>query len=259
MTSVNRTRRAVAFGPLAAMALGLSGCAYYRDSRDPPPTLREVGIVEWDEPGISLVVVSPGEQAAMYVGSALLLGGVGVVGTTAFVAGASGTPVARLNEALQKQRPWLAATLREQLVAAGDKRGVRVVGVAMPENAKTDIYLSGAPDFSGLPTRLLLVVRPWFVGYANSGSRFEPAADIAVTLMTRNHEIYYHRRFGYGAVAAGPRAIHVPSDPKFHFASTGELISQPERAVEGLRAAAAPIVDVVVKELGAKGALRAVP
>lgn len=244
-----------ALAGLVSLPLALAGCAYYRESRDPAPVLREVGVVEWDEAVLAVLVPSPGEKAVMFVGSALLLGGPGIAGTSAFIAGTSSGPTQQFNEAMSNRKPWLAATMRQKLTEAAAARSVRIVAVPLPENAKTDIFVSGAPDFSGSTMPLLLVIRPWVVGYANEGSRFEPAADIAVSLLTRTHEIFYHKRFGYGVFADGPKGTSIPSAPRYHFKSVGELLASPDLAIEGLRAGAQPIVDIVVRDLAAKGSI----
>jgi hypothetical protein len=214
----------------------------------------------WDEDVLVVLQMTPAAQNMSRMLGAGAFAAAGGVNPTTTGMIASGTLVERtgsgasqrLTAAMQAERPWLAATIRADLTVEAVRRGIKVTPLPMPTDAKEQLLRNQALNYSEASTPLVLEVSPAWVGYVRSGGNFVPSAEISVTYMTRNHEMFYIQWFTYGAAVsgvAGTRIIAIEADRKYFFATEEALFANIPLAASGIRAAAAPITKSVIASL----------
>lgn len=241
-------------------ALPLAGCSapFYRPASTPAPAAKEIGLTAWDEERLVVLTMTPGDQQMMRLIGGMAYGmaagpnptSTGMVSSGTLFSPTDSDPSAAFTAAMLAEKPWLATTIRAQLTSAAESRGIKVVPLPMPADAAEQIEWHQSLNYSAAPTALILEVMPAWVGYLRSGDAWVPSAEVSVTYMTRNHEIFYIRWFAFGAASSsvrGARAIGIRADEKYSFPTVQDLIAHPSLAAEGIRSAAAPISQAVIQ------------
>jgi len=239
-------------GALTVLSLAGCGVPFYRNASFPAPRVEEIGMTTWDEGALVVLEITPGSQQLLRLTSAMAFGAAAGASPAALGMVSSGTlfegnqpsgPSGRFTEAMQAEKPWLAAMIRANLTGEIERRGIKVVPIPMPPDAKEQMLQNQALNYSEAPTSTVLEVRPAWVGYVRSGDVFVPSAEVLVAYFTRKHEIFYSRWFTYGA-ATGGRATRIAADRKYWFPTEDDLLANIPLAAAGIRAAATPISEI---------------
>lgn len=153
---------------------------------------------------------------------------------------------------LMRARGFLSGTGFEQQLQAGlVAAGYRVSRIQSPRGVAEDGYRSRYPAADGTVDAYLDLYSD-LIGYtaAGGGTPYRPTVYLNVRLVrAADHRVLYQDRIAYNAFGDGDGAITLDPARGYEFAAFDSLMTQPEKAQEGLRLAMRAAGDEVARQL----------